>query len=79
MKFTGSAEVGKATDDMMMKAVHAFAHFSLVFSHEHLVFCDLQGNAHNLCLKLAQPYMRQVPLMQQGSCASLILKSTCES
>ena len=78
MKFTGSAEVGEATDDMT-KAIHAFAHFSLVFSHEHLVFCDLQGTAHNLCRNLAQPYMRQVPLMQRGSCASSILKSTCES
>ncbi len=42
-KFTGNDEVGPATDDIS-KAIHAFAHFSLVYSHGHLVFCDLQGN-----------------------------------
>lgn len=42
-KFTGHNEVGPATDDIT-KAIHAFAHFSLVYSHEHLVFCDLQGS-----------------------------------
>ncbi|KAF8694630.1 hypothetical protein AX14_001999 [Amanita brunnescens Koide BX004] len=41
-KFTGNDEVGPATDDIT-KAIHAFAHFSLIYSYEHLVFCDLQG------------------------------------
>jgi hypothetical protein len=42
-KFTGHDEVGLAKDDVT-KAIHAFAHFSLVYSQENLVFCDLQGN-----------------------------------
>ena len=42
-KFTGHSEVGPATDDIT-KVIHTFAHFSLVYSSEYLVFCDLQGN-----------------------------------
>lgn len=41
-KFTGNDELGKAKDDMT-KAIHAFAHFSVVYSHQNLLFCDLQG------------------------------------
>ncbi len=41
-KFTGNDEPGPAGDDMT-KAVHAFAHFVMLYSHEHVVFCDLQG------------------------------------
>ncbi|KAF8341800.1 kinase-like domain-containing protein, partial [Amanita rubescens] len=54
-KFTGNNEAGPATDDIT-KAIHAFAHFSLVYSHEHLVFCDLQGNlTNNLFMCLIDP------------------------
>lgn len=48
-KFTGHSEVGPATDDIT-KAIHAFAHFSLVYSSGYLVFCDLQGNV-SACLR----------------------------
>ncbi|KAF8801852.1 hypothetical protein BYT27DRAFT_7114029, partial [Phlegmacium glaucopus] len=41
-KFTGSDCVGDACDNMT-KAVHAFAHWSLLYSHKHILFCDLQG------------------------------------
>lgn len=44
-KFTGNGEIGDATDDLT-KAIHAFAHFSLIYSHGHLLFCDLQGIIH---------------------------------
>ncbi|KAF8625620.1 hypothetical protein AX17_006805 [Amanita inopinata Kibby_2008] len=41
-KFTGSDNIGDASDDIT-KAIHAFAHFSLLYSHGHILFCDLQG------------------------------------
>lgn len=42
-KFTGNDEIGSAPVDDLTKAVHAFAHFSLLYSQEHILFCDLQG------------------------------------
>jgi hypothetical protein len=41
-KFTGSDDIGDAPDSMT-KAVHAFAHWSLLYSQGHILFCDLQG------------------------------------
>ncbi|KAF8445061.1 hypothetical protein L210DRAFT_3394110, partial [Boletus edulis BED1] len=41
-KFTGSSEIGKATDDLT-KAVHAFAHFMLIYTSGFLLLSDLQG------------------------------------
>lgn len=41
-KFTGSDDIGDAPDNMT-KAVHAFAHWSLIYSRGHILFCDLQG------------------------------------
>ncbi|KAF8168900.1 hypothetical protein BJ912DRAFT_862426, partial [Pholiota molesta] len=41
-KFTGNGEIGIPQDDIT-KAIHAFAHFSVVYSHSGLLFCDLQG------------------------------------
>jgi len=41
-KFTGSDNIGDALDDIT-KAVHAFAHFSLLYSRDYILFCDLQG------------------------------------
>jgi len=41
-KFTGNDSIGDAEDDMTT-AIHAFAHFSVVYSSQELVFCDLQG------------------------------------
>ena len=43
-KFTGNGELGEANDHMTW-AIHAFAHFSVVYSHENIVFCDLQGKS----------------------------------
>jgi hypothetical protein len=41
-KFTGNDDIGDATNDIT-RAIHAFAHFSLIYTkHTHL-FCDLQG------------------------------------
>lgn len=42
-KFTGNDEFGDPEDALTM-AVQAFAHFSLVYSHDYLIFCDLQGS-----------------------------------
>ena len=41
-KFTGNDELGPASDATTM-VVHSFAHFSLLYSKGHIVFCDLQG------------------------------------
>lgn len=41
-KFTGNGSINEAIDHMT-KAIHAFAHFSVVYSSSNLVFCDLQG------------------------------------
>jgi alpha-kinase family protein len=41
-KFTGSDDIGDAPDSMT-KAIHAFAHWSLLYSRGHILFCDLQG------------------------------------
>lgn len=48
-KFTGSDDVGDAPDSMT-KAIHAFAHWSLLYSRGHVLFCDLQGNHHHILL-----------------------------
>ncbi|EDR01156.1 uncharacterized protein LACBIDRAFT_312494 [Laccaria bicolor S238N-H82] len=41
-KFTGNGTIGTA-DDHLTKAIHAFAHFSLVYSSHDILLCDLQG------------------------------------
>ncbi|KAF8066734.1 kinase-like domain-containing protein [Lyophyllum atratum] len=41
-KFTGNEHFGEASDDMT-QAVHAFVHFSAVYSDNSILFCDLQG------------------------------------
>jgi len=42
-KFTGNGQLGEANDHMTW-AIQAFAHFSVVYSQENIVFCDLQGS-----------------------------------
>lgn len=44
-KFTGNDSIGDAHDHLT-KAVHAFAHFSVIYSHSNILFCDLQGQFH---------------------------------
>jgi len=41
-KFTGNDDIGDALDHMT-KAIHAFAHFSVVYSQNNILLCDLQG------------------------------------
>lgn len=41
-KFTGNNGMNVPNSDIM-RAVHAFTHFSWIYSHGHIVFCDLQG------------------------------------
>jgi hypothetical protein len=41
-KFTGNGDIGPASDHMT-KAIHAFAHFSAVYTQKNLLICDLQG------------------------------------
>jgi hypothetical protein len=44
-KFTGNNDCGNtpAKSDTLTMAIHAFAHFVVVYSANHLVLCDLQG------------------------------------
>lgn len=42
-KYTGNENFGDASDDMT-KAIHAFVHFSVAYSQDSILFCDLQGN-----------------------------------
>ena len=52
-KFTGSDDIATPVADPMTKAIHAFAHFSYVYSRGFLLFCDLQGiydNDGRMCL-----------------------------
>ena len=44
-KFTGNDNAGTTPDDLT-KAIHAFAHYSLLYSQQHILFCDLQGWSH---------------------------------
>ncbi|KAF9523979.1 hypothetical protein CPB83DRAFT_774637 [Crepidotus variabilis] len=48
-KYTGNGEVGPANNDMT-KAIHAFAHFSAIYSQKMIVFCDLQGELQKVTL-----------------------------
>lgn len=52
LKFTGSDNIAPAMNPIT-KAIHAFAHFSYVYSKGFLVFSDLQGiydNSGQMCL-----------------------------
>ncbi|KAG9316858.1 hypothetical protein JVU11DRAFT_2930 [Chiua virens] len=52
-KFTGNSKIGKATDDLT-KAVHAFAHFMLIYMSGFLLLSNLQGlfdAQHVMCFK----------------------------
>ncbi|KAJ6515067.1 hypothetical protein C8R47DRAFT_1276176 [Mycena vitilis] len=42
-KFTGNADCGEAPKDELTQAIHAFTHFTMVYTRKDLVFCDLQG------------------------------------
>jgi hypothetical protein len=44
-KFTGNDVIGKASDKLTT-AIHAFAHFTLVYSHDEILFADLQGDCY---------------------------------
>lgn len=41
-KFTGNDEFGDA-DDHLTRAVHAFSHFTAVYTQQNIILCDLQG------------------------------------
>jgi hypothetical protein len=45
-KFTGNGNCGNPPDrnDALTAAIHAFTHFTVLYTGEALVFCDLQGN-----------------------------------
>ncbi|KAF8952860.1 hypothetical protein BDZ97DRAFT_1909005 [Flammula alnicola] len=45
-KFTGNDEFGDANDHLT-KAIHAFSHFTAVYTQKNIVLCDLQGE---ICL-----------------------------
>lgn len=42
-KFTGNGTIGPA-EDHLTKAIHAFVHFSLIYSGNDVLICDLQGD-----------------------------------
>ncbi|RXW23240.1 hypothetical protein EST38_g2614 [Candolleomyces aberdarensis] len=61
-KFTGNDVVGEATT-AHHEAIHAFAHFSYLYSQGYLVFCDLQGMLDKtgiMCLIDPQVHTRAV-------------------
>ena len=41
-KFTGNDNLGPANNNLT-RAIHAFVHFSWVYSRGQLLFCDMQG------------------------------------
>ncbi|KAJ7266486.1 hypothetical protein B0H12DRAFT_1010783, partial [Mycena haematopus] len=44
-KFTGNENCGDPPgSDTLTAAIHAFTHFTIAYTDENLVFCDLQGN-----------------------------------
>ncbi|KAF7346249.1 hypothetical protein MSAN_01852000 [Mycena sanguinolenta] len=45
-KFTGNTDCGDPPEDPMTAAVHAFTHFTILYTGSALVFCDLQGLAN---------------------------------
>ncbi|KAH7909727.1 hypothetical protein BJ138DRAFT_1127442 [Hygrophoropsis aurantiaca] len=54
-RFTGNDEIGKIVDHLD-QAVHAFAHFIVVYSGRYIVMCDLQGiNDNNGVMTLIDP------------------------
>jgi hypothetical protein len=50
VKFTGSDGPGDPPTTSTAQAVHAFAHFSYVYSGKHILFTDLQGRAKYISL-----------------------------
>ena len=53
-KFTGNDNAGNipAKDDFLTMAIHAFAHYSVLYSKNTLLLCNLQGTALvQYCLK----------------------------
>ncbi|KAF7362206.1 Atypical/Alpha protein kinase [Mycena venus] len=45
-KFTGNADCGAPPEDALTAAIHAFTHFTVKYTGNTLVFCDLQGLAN---------------------------------
>jgi hypothetical protein len=44
LKFTGHDDCGTPTkNDHLMMAIHAFAHFVVIYSEKKIMLCDLQG------------------------------------
>ncbi|KAF9530864.1 kinase-like domain-containing protein, partial [Crepidotus variabilis] len=65
-KFTGNGEIGKADNDIT-KTVHAFAHFSLLYSDHEVLICDLQGlkDKHGVwCLFDPQVHTNRMPRLR---------------
>ncbi|PPQ82660.1 hypothetical protein CVT25_007550 [Psilocybe cyanescens] len=54
-KFTGNDDMGDANDHIT-KAVHAFTHFTALYTHKNIILCDLQGMLdHNKVMCLIDP------------------------
>lgn len=45
MKFTGNDDEGDAPrpGEVMLATLHAFAHFTFIYTHKNFLLCDLQG------------------------------------
>jgi Alpha-kinase family len=66
-KFTGNDEIGEANDDLT-QAIHAFVHFSLSYSSNYMLFCDLQGSSFFSCESLtAHKYMSLGKMDKNGT------------
>ena len=77
-------------DDHLTKSIHAFSHFTAIYTHKNLVLCDLQGKIHptmiSNCLAIVScSIIFKVSMIVKRLCASLIHKairineSACEN
>ena len=76
-KFMGSDDIAPAAD-AMTKAIHAFAHFSYVYSKGFLLFCDLQGiydNGGQMCLFDPQVHMYAILLFVTDHILIILLRN----
>ena len=77
-------------DDHLTKSIHAFSHFTAIYTHKNLVLCHLQGKIHptmiSNCLAIVScSIIFKVSMIVKRLCASLIHKairineSACEN
>ncbi|KAJ7891731.1 hypothetical protein B0H13DRAFT_2276905 [Mycena leptocephala] len=56
-KFTGNDDCGPAPTDDLTMALHAFSHFTAVYTNNDAILCDLQGMYNGKVMVLIDPQM----------------------